>query len=73
MLNIYTLAGKKFLKCTDSWCQSSFYIAIDSISLFKERLISTENYTYYLNIVTNDGEEYETSYKWSDLEELMKG
>ncbi len=76
MLNIYKLAGSKYIKCTDSSYETSYYVAIDKIVMFKERTVwddYDDQYTIFLDIVTIDGQEHRTGYKWSDLENAMKG
>jgi hypothetical protein len=66
MLNIYTLAGKKFLKWTNEDASEEYYTALDNIRTFTRhgedglKFIQIKQAYYCV-----------TSYKFSDLEESV--
>lgn len=64
MLNIYTLAGKKFLKWTNEDCSEEYYTALENIKTFtrhgEDGLKFIQKGQGYYNV---------TSYKFSDLED----
>lgn len=66
MLNIYTLAGKKFLKWTNEDCSEEYYTALENIRTFtrhgEEGLKFIQKGQGYYNL---------TSYKFSDLEDSV--
>ena len=64
MLNIYTLAGKKFLKWTNEDADEQYYTALDNIRTFAE----SKNGLLQFIVV---GQDYycNTSYKFSELED----
>ena len=66
MLNIYTLAGKKFLKWTNEDADEQYYTALDNIRTFAE----SKNGLLQFIVV---GQDYycNTSYKFSDLEDSV--
>ena len=66
MLNIYTLAGKKFLKWTNEDCSEDYYTALENIRTFAE----SKNGLLQFIVV---GQDYycNTSYKFSDLEDSV--
>jgi hypothetical protein len=66
VLNIYTLAGKKFLKWTNEDCSEEYYTALENIRTFVESKNGLLQFVqvaqaYYCN----------TSYKFSDLEDSV--
>ena len=66
MLNIYTIAGKKFLKWTNEDSSEQYYTALDNIRTFAE----SKNGLLQFIVV---GQDYycNTSYKFSDLEDSV--
>jgi len=64
MLNIYTIAGKKFLKWTNEDCSEEYYTDLDNIKTFTrhgaEGLKFIQKGQVYYNM---------TSYKFSELED----
>jgi len=66
MLNIYTIAGKKFLKWTNEDCSEDYYTALENIRTFAE----SKNGLLQFIVV---GQDYycNTSYKFSDLEDSV--
>ena len=66
MLNIYILAGKKFLKWTNEDADEQYYTAIDNIRTFAE---SKNGLLRFIQV----GQDYycNTSYKFSDLEDSV--
>ena len=67
MLNIYTIAGKKFLKWTNEDSSEEYYTALDNIRTFAE----SKNGLLQFIVV---GQDYycNTSYKFSDLEDSVR-
>jgi hypothetical protein len=67
VLNIYTLAGKKFLKWTNEDCSEEYYTALENIRTFTrhgaEGLKFIQKGQGYYNV---------TSYKFSDLEDSVR-
>jgi hypothetical protein len=67
MLNIYTLECRKYLKWTDLDHENEYYTPLDYITEFYKM-----DYKNHLGFKIKNGQ-YCTSYKWSDLENAMKG
>ena len=66
MLNIYTLAGKKFLKWTNEDCSEEYYTALENIRTFTRH---GEDGLKFIQV--GQGYYCVTSYKFSDLEESV--
>jgi hypothetical protein len=68
MLNIYTLAGKKFLKWTNEDCSEEYYTALENIRTFTRH---GEDGLKFIQV--GQGYYCYTSYKFSDLEDSVRG
>ena len=66
MLNIYTLAGKKFLKWTNEDSSEEYYTALENIRTFAE---SKNGLLRFIQV--GQGYYCNTSYKFSDLEDSV--
>ena len=66
MLNIYTIAGKKFLKWTNEDSSEEYYTDLDNIKTFTRR--GAEGLKF---IQKGQGYYNVTSYKFSDLEDSV--
>ena len=67
MLNIYTIAGKKFLKWTNEDCSEEYYTALENIRTFAKY---GEDGLKFIQV--GQGYYCNTSYKFSDLEDSVR-
>ena len=72
MLNIYTLEDRKYLKWTDDKCEFQVYTELEEIRSFASYYDDDGELLMCFRL-HNDDPYIKTSYKWSDLENAMKG